>query len=168
MDFRKTDKIQGIPESEKFIENVKGILNNKTHIYPSHISGEILGYSHSCYNLKVSENKKQISVIAHNLFCFDFFFLKGIRAGSWHTRDIGIGGKNPTDINFAHIGNQVVFIDTVKYFQQSLATLADTMSDEERLAVRKECRKLLQIFSITYLRDKSNKKEIFILKSTTN
>ena len=74
MDFRKADKIQGIPESEKFIENVKGILNNKTHIYHSHISGEILGYSHSHYNLKVRENKKQISVIAQNHFRFDFFF----------------------------------------------------------------------------------------------
>ena len=73
MDFRKTDKIQGIPESEKFIENVKGILKNKTHIYHSYISGEILGYSHSYYNFKVRENKKQISVIAHNLFGFYFF-----------------------------------------------------------------------------------------------
>lgn len=73
MDFRKTDKIQGIPESEKFIENVKGILKNKTHIYHSYISGEILSYSHSYYNFKVRENKKQISVIAHNLFDFYFF-----------------------------------------------------------------------------------------------
>ena len=91
MDFHKTEKTQGIPESEKFIENVKGILNNKTHIYHSYISGEILGYSHSYYNLKVKENKKQISVIAHNFFHFDFF-LKGIRAGLWRTRYIGIGG----------------------------------------------------------------------------
>ena len=39
MDFRKTDKIKGIPVSEKFIENVKVILNNKTHINHAHISG---------------------------------------------------------------------------------------------------------------------------------
>ena len=76
------------------------------HIYHSHISGEILGYSHSYCNFKGRENKKTISVIAHNLFRFDFFFfLKGIRAGSWWTRDINKGGKNPTDINFARIGS---------------------------------------------------------------
>ena len=114
MDFKKTNKIKGIPTSEKFIENIKGILNNQTLIHHFHISGEILGYSHSYCNLKVRENKRKISVIPHSLFRFDFFFfLKGIRASSWRTRDINIGGKNPTDMNFVHIGNQVVFIDTV-------------------------------------------------------
>ena len=96
------------------MENIKGILNNQTLIHHYHISGEILGYSHSYCNLKVRENKRTISVIPHNLFRLDFFFfLKGIRAGSWRTRDINIGGKNPTDMNFVRIGNQVVFIDTV-------------------------------------------------------
>ena len=114
MDFKKTNKIKGIPISEKFMENIKGILNNQTLIHHYHISGEILGYSHSYCNLKVRENKRTISVIPHNLFRFDFFFfLKGIKAGSWRTRDINIGGKNPTDMNFVRIGNQVVFIDTV-------------------------------------------------------
>ena len=78
------------------------------------------------------------------LFRFDcFFILNGIRAGSWRTRDIVIGGKNATDINFAFIGNQVVFIDTVKCFQQSLATLADTMTDKEKLAVKKGCKEFI-------------------------
>ena len=136
VEFNKTDKVKGIPISEKFIENIKGILNNKRHIHHSHISSETLGYSHSYCNFKVRENKKTITAIAHNLFRFGFFFfLKGIRAGSWRTREIGIGGKNGTDINFAYIRNKVVFIDTVKYFQQSLATLAYTMADNEKLAV---------------------------------
>ena len=93
---------KGISLSEKFIENIKGILNNKTHIHHLHISGKILGYSHSYCNLKVRENKKtNQSHIAHKHFHFDFvFFLKAIRAGSWRTRDIGIGGRNPTDIIF--------------------------------------------------------------------
>ena len=144
MVFKKKHEVKGIPISEKFIENIKCILNNQIHIHDSHISGEILAYSHSYWNFKVREQKKTISVIAHNLFRFDFFFfLKGIRADSWRTRDINIGGKNPTDINFARIGNQVVLIDTVKYFQQSLATLANTMTDKERQIVRKECKKLI-------------------------
>ena len=66
-----------------------------------------------------------------------FLLLKGMKTGSQRTRDISIGCKDPTDTNFANIGNQVAFIDTIKYFLQSLGTLADTMTDEERLAVKK-------------------------------
>ena len=73
MDFVKTDKVNGIPITDKFVENIKGILNNKTHIHHCHISGEILDYSHSYCNLRLRRNKKEISVIAHNLFHFDFF-----------------------------------------------------------------------------------------------
>ena len=59
-------------------------------------------------NLKVRENKNQISVIAYNLFGFDFFlFLKGLRLGSWRTRNISIEGTNLVNINFANIANQV-------------------------------------------------------------
>ena len=59
-------------------------------------------------DLKVRENKNQISVIAHNLFGFDFFFfLKGLRLGSWRTRNISIEGTNLVNINFANIANQV-------------------------------------------------------------
>ena len=106
MDFCKTDKINGIPISEKFVDNVKGISYNKTHIHHSHITGDIIGYAHSYCNFKVRENKKKISVVAYNLFRFDFFFLlKGLRAGSWMTRDVSIGGKNPANIDFAYIGS---------------------------------------------------------------
>ena len=52
-------------------------------------------------------------------------------------------GKNATDINFAIINNQVKFIDTVKYFQQSLASLAESMTDQERDKVRKMYRRFL-------------------------
>ena len=61
----------------------------------------------------------------------------------WETTEIVIGGKNPTDVNFAIIRNQVRFIDTVKYFQQSLGSLAESMTDTERENVRKICRKFL-------------------------
>ena len=50
----------------------------------------------------------------------------------WRTRDIVIGNKNPTDINFASIGNQVQFLDTIKYFQQSLDALADSLTEWEK------------------------------------
>ena len=60
--------------SKNFIDNLKGIMNNRTHIHHYHISGEIIGYAHSYCNYKVRENKTKISIVAHNLFRFDFFF----------------------------------------------------------------------------------------------
>ena len=62
--------------------------------------------------------------------------LKGLRAGVWKTRDITIGGKNPTNINFAIIGNKFIFIDIIKYFQQSLGKLVSSLTDNEKLAIQ--------------------------------
>ena len=82
-------------------------LKNKVQIHHSHVTCEIIGYSHSYCCQKIRENFFKITVVAHNLFRFNFFFLpKGLRAGVWWTKDIKIGGKNPTDITFANIGNQ--------------------------------------------------------------
>ena len=126
--FVETDQVKGMPMSKIFVDNSKGIMRNKTHIHHSLVSGKIIGYVHSYCNYRVRENKPKLSIIAHNLFRFDFFFLlKGLRAGVWKTRDITIGGTNPTNINFTIIGNQVIFIDPVKYFQQGLQTLASNL-----------------------------------------
>ena len=73
--FDETDKVKGITMSKNLIDNLKGIMKNRTHIHHSHISGEIIGYAHSYCNYKVRENQTKISVVAHNLFRFDFFFL---------------------------------------------------------------------------------------------
>ena len=79
------------------------------------------------------------------MFGFDFFsFLKGLHLGSWRTRNITIRGTNLLDINFANIANQVKFIDTIKYYQQSLAVLAGTMTDQERFSIKKECEKFIR------------------------
>ena len=72
-----------------------------------------------------------------------FFVLKGLRASIWETTKIFIGGKNPSDVNFAIVQNQVRFIDTTKYYQQSLAGLAASMTDIERENVRKNYRRFL-------------------------
>ena len=116
--FSRSDKIKSIPMSKNFIENLKGVTKNKTHVHHSHITVETTAYAHSYCNLKVRKNKPKITVVAHNTFRFDFYFLlKGLRVRVWRTRDICIGGKNPTDINFANVGNQVMFLNTIKYFQ---------------------------------------------------
>lgn len=66
-----------------------------------------------------------------NLSGFDFFFvLKGLRLRVWRTTNLSIGGKNSVNISFAIIAEQIKFIGTNKYYQQSLSTLAATMTDE--------------------------------------
>ena len=60
-----------------------------------------------------------------------FFFLKGIRPGSWRTKNIAIGGTSLVNINFVNIANQVKFIDTLKYYQQSSSVLVATMKNEK-------------------------------------
>ena len=59
-----------------------------------------------------------------------FFLLKGLRAGVWGTRDLNIGGKNPTD--------------TIKYFQQTLGTLANSLTDQKKSAISGECKKFIK------------------------
>ena len=97
-----------------------------------------------------------MSVIAHNLFQFDFFFLlNSLRSGVWRTKDISIIGKNPSDINFASIRKQIQFVNTIKYFQQSLDTLANSLTEKETNAISRECEKILRndpIFSGRFLR----------------
>ena len=73
-----------------------------------------------------------------------FSFLKSLRLRSWRTRDISIGGTNLVNINFANIANQIKFLDTYKYYQQSLSVLASTMTDEKRPNIKKECKKFIE------------------------
>ena len=65
--------------SRNFVDSVLNLIFNDIVIHHSHISGNIIGYVHNFCNQKVKENYKQtISVFAHNLFRFDFFYTKGI------------------------------------------------------------------------------------------
>ena len=43
-----------------------------------------------------------------------------------------------------NIGNQVMLIHTIKYFQQSLETLASNLTENEKLVIWKECKKFLK------------------------
>lgn len=73
MDFLLTNEVKGAIISENFLSNIHYLINGKTVIHHSHITGDIVGQAHSFCNLKVRENN-QISVIAHSLFGFDSFF----------------------------------------------------------------------------------------------
>ena len=139
--FLKNDNINlNVPYSNNFLSNLAGIASNKPVVHHSHVSGKILGFVHDFCNQRVRENYYTIPVIAHNQFRFDFFFFfQGFRLTVWETTDIKIGAKNASNINFAVIGNQVRFIDTIKYFQQSLANLASSMNDVEKQSIRDTC-----------------------------
>ena len=54
------------------------------------------------------------------------------------------------------IKNQARFIDTVKYFQQSLASLAASMTNDERENVKKNCRAFLAE-KVMYIKDDDEK-----------
>ena len=53
--FIEANKVKDISISKIFIDNLKGIMRNKTHIHHSHISGKIIGYAHSYCNYRVRE-----------------------------------------------------------------------------------------------------------------
>ena len=117
MKFPKNAFVTDVILSNNFLANVCNIIFGREVIHHSHIAGEIIGYAHNFCNQKVRQNKNQISVIAHNLFGFDiFFFLKGLRLGLWQTTNLSIGASNLTNINYASIGEQIKFIDIMKYY----------------------------------------------------
>ena len=119
-------------------ENVHRAINIKTHLHHSHVTGKIHGYAHSFCNMKVRENQRQFSCIAHNFFGFDMFFvLKGIQLSIWETQDLNIGGSGLSNINFASLSSQVKFIDTMKCYLSSLGNLTSTLDDVEKKHVEK-------------------------------
>ena len=68
--FCMTDKVQGIPISQKFIANTIGMLDNTRCIHHSHVTGDIIGYAHTVCNERVRENYYKIPVIAQRTACF--------------------------------------------------------------------------------------------------
>ena len=56
-------------------DSVHKIINVKTHLHHSHITGNIIGYGRDFCSAKVRENKDMLTCIAHNFFHFDMFFL---------------------------------------------------------------------------------------------
>ena len=52
-------------------------------------------------------------------------------------KDINIGGGGLGNINFASLGSQLKFIDTMKYYLSSLGSLPSTLNDVEKMHVKK-------------------------------
>ena len=73
----------------------------------------------------------------HSAFGFDmYFFIWGYRATNWNS-NLNIGGTGLTRINFANINNTHKFIETLKYYQQSLSQLTKRATEEEEEAIKK-------------------------------
>ena len=78
------------------------------------------------------------------MFGFDlYYFIKAYIASAWCSKPLNIGGTNLTQISFGKISGEIKLIDTLKIYQKSLADLASTLSDEERIAIKKITAKFL-------------------------
>ena len=49
---------------------------------------------------------------------------------------LNIVGTNLTQISFSNITGEIKFIDSLKYYQKSLAELASIFSDEEKVSIK--------------------------------
>ena len=138
-DFTGDSKEISVFVSKNFVSSVMDLLFCKTVIHHSHVSGNICGYAHDFCNRKVKKiYHHPISVFAHNLFKFDFFFvIKGLRLCVWKTNDLNIGGKGLRNISYVNISDQVKFIDTMKFYQESLHEIGTSMESIEQENIKK-------------------------------
>ena len=142
------DKIIFLPRSDieydtlttdKFFIHVNRLIKGKVHLHHSHTTGKILGYSHDFCNTSVIEKtRSEIPFVAHNFFGFDiFYYLKTYIASAWCSKKINIGGTNLTHVNYGIIDNEIKLIDSLKYYQKSLADLSSTLTPEEKRTAEK-------------------------------
>ena len=50
---------------------------------------------------------------------------------------LNICRNNLTQINFSNISGKIKIIDSLKYYQKSLAERASTLTDEEKISIKK-------------------------------
>ena len=66
-----------------------------------------------------------------------YFFIRGYKATAWNSKYLNIGGTGLASINLANINDNHKFIDTLKYYQQSLSQLTKTVTKEEKETIKK-------------------------------
>ena len=130
---------------KNFSTSSNDLLFSRFVTHHLHVTGEIVGYALELWDKKLRETQNLIPDFAHNLFSFDFFFVvKGIRLCVWRTKQLNIRGTNLTNVQYANIGLQVKFIDTMKYYQQSLSFLAKSAAQNEIANFRNSCQKFIE------------------------
>ena len=134
--FRNSDIQYETFTTSAFFTNLHRLIKMKIHLHHSHITGKVLGFPHDFCNTKVT--KKISPVIALNLFGFYlYYFIKGYIAFAWCSKELNFGRTNLTQINFSNITGKIKFIDSLKYYQKSLGQLVSTLSNEEKISVKK-------------------------------
>ena len=104
------------------------------------MTGKIIGYAHDfCNTCLIECEKPEIPCFAHNLFGFDFFyFVKGFSVTAWRSKELSVGGNNLIHVNYASIRGEIKFIDSIKYYQRSLAELISTIQENEIKSTKKQ------------------------------
>ena len=108
--------------TNKFFLQIHALIKGKAHLHHSHITGEIIGYTHDFCNTRVTEkSNSDIPFIAHNFFGFGiFYFLKTYVASAWCTKEVSVGGNHLPHVNFGSIENEIKLIDLSKKFSRTI------------------------------------------------
>ena len=131
----KFDEIKTVT-TDGFMKKLYRVVNYKVHIHHSHVTGKIHGYSHDFCNWKIRENQLFVPLIGHNFLGFDIYYMvKGYRSSAWGTNDFRMGRTNLVNVNFANISTQIKIIDTLKYYQSSLANISSTANKTEKKSI---------------------------------
>ena len=84
-------------------------MYGKIILHHSFVTGETKEFVLEFCIQKIRENKKYF-------YLFFFFVVKDIRLCVWKTRNLNIGGINLTKANYANLGDQVKFLNTIKFY----------------------------------------------------
>ena len=111
------------------------------------------------------ENNLFVPLIGHNFLGFDIYYMvKGYRSSVWGTNELRMGGTNLVNVNFANISTQVKIIDTLKYYQTSLANISSTVTVDEKKKIEETVdfylKKHNYFSKIWTCLDQTNKKKI--------
>ena len=132
----KFDEVKTIT-TKGFMQELHRVVNYKVHIHHSHVTGRIHGYAHDFCNWKIRENYLFVPLMGHNFLGFDIYYMvKGYRSSVWGTNEFRMGGTNLINVNFANISTQIKIIDTLKYYQTSLANVSSTATATEKKNIK--------------------------------
>ena len=151
INFPRSDINYETITTNKFFINVHPLIKVKFHLHHSHITEKIYGYAHDfCNTAVIEKTTPNIPFLAYNLFGFDlYYFIRAYIASAWCSKSLDIGGTNLTQVNFGNIAGEIKLIDTLKFYQKSLADLASTLSNQEIMAVKKVTEKFLNEHYLT-------------------
>ena len=69
--------------------------------------------------------------------------MKTYIASAWCSKALNVGATNLTQANFGKISDEIRLINFLKFYQRSLGELSSTLTDEEKIAVKKLAEKFL-------------------------